>query len=152
MFELIAQAVGGLMNFASVQQQARAESTALRFNASDAQENAKRAIEQSVEDERQFRIAFKRQEGSNKAAIGASGIKRSGSALEVLRDNTTKAEGDAIRIRKEGFRRRDDFLKQARGFTRAAKNVEKAGQIAGTSALLGGGAKAFSAGSRSGAF
>lgn len=119
-------------------QEARASARAAKNNAREAELNARLAIERAQEDERQFRLSFRRDEGRNITAVGASGIKLEGSPIEVLRDNAANAERDAQNIRRAGELERSSYLRQAKNFKRAAKDARKAGDLAIASTLLSG--------------
>ncbi len=122
------------------QQQAKAGKAAARQNERDAQINAQQAMERAKEDERQFRVSFRRDTGANVAAISASGIKQEGSPLEVLRDNAAGAEQDAINIRKGGEAERGAYLRQAAGFRSERRAISNMAPIQGAATLLSGGA------------
>ncbi len=143
---------GVLMSFYGSQQQAKAAKRAGKLNAQDAEENARLAQEKAFEDERQFRLSFRRDTGSNISAIGASGIKQEGSPLEVLRDNSAMAEQDAINIRRGGEIQRASYLRQARAFRQGGSAAASAAQIGGAANLLSGAASTYGTGQKSGAF
>ncbi len=139
-----------LMSYYGSQQQAKAQREAGRLNAQDAEANAALAEQRAAEDERQFRVSFQRDQGSNVAAIGASGVKREGSPLEVLQDNAASAERDAINIRRGGDQQRDSYLRQANIFRSGAAAASNATQITGAANLLSGAASTYKIGTQSG--
>ena len=143
---------GVLMSYYGQQEQAKAARKAGKLNAADAMENAQLALERSKEDERVFRLSFKRDQARNIAAIGASGIKLEGSPLEVLQDNAAMAEGDAINIRRGGEQQRDSYLRQANMFRQGANATARAAQIQGAATLLSGATSVAQTGQRSGAW
>ncbi len=142
---------GVLMAYYGSQQQAQAQKRAGRLNAQDAEENARLAQERAAEDERQFKVSFRRDTGSNLAAIGASGVKREGSPLEVLQDNAASAERDVINIRRGGEAQRDSYLRQANIYRQTGNAQSNATQISGAANLLSGAAGTYSTASKSGA-
>lgn len=130
--------VGAAVSFYGAQEEARAAQRAARLNAQSAERNAMLAREKAAEDEKMFRLSFRREQESNIAQIAASGVKLEGSPMEVLRDNAAQAEGDALRIRKYGEIERESYLRQAHAFRVGGKNAQTAGQIGGAAALIGG--------------
>ncbi len=143
---------GVLMSYHGQQEQAKAARKAGKLNAADAMENARLAQERAIEDERMFRLSFKRDQGRNVAAIGASGIKMEGSPLEVLQDNASMAETDAINIRKGGEQERASYMRQAHMFRSGANAEARASQIKGAATLLSGASDTYDTGLKSGAW
>jgi hypothetical protein len=128
--------VGTIASFIGGQEETRANVRAAKANAREAEINARLSRERAVEDERQFRLSFKREEARNVTAVAASGVKLEGSPLEVLRDNAANAEKDAQNIRRAGELERSSYLRQAQGFRRSAKDAKKAGKFQGAATLL----------------
>ncbi|MCA9339374.1 MAG: hypothetical protein KDA17_00510 [Candidatus Saccharibacteria bacterium] len=145
-------AAGTVAQLYGQQQQAKAAKKAANQNAENAYLNAQQAHERALEDERQFRVSFRRDTGANIAAIGRSGVKQEGSPLEVLRDNSANAERDAINIRKGGEAERRSYLRQAGGFRSEARGISRAAPIMGAATLLSGGANAYATGKKMGEF
>ncbi len=143
---------GMMMSFYGSQQQAKAAKRAGKLNAADAEENARLSMERAKEDERQFRLSFRRDQSSNVTAIGASGIKMEGSPLEVLQDNAMNAEKDAINIRRGGEMQRESYLRQARSFRQGGAAAANAAQIGGAANFLSGATSMYSTGQKSGAW
>lgn len=143
---------GVLMSYYGSQEQAKAAKKAGKLNAQDAMENARLAQERAKEDERMFRLSFKRENARNVTAIASSGIKMEGSPLEVLQDNAAMAEQDAINIRRGGEQQRDSYIRQA-GMYRAGANASaRAAQISGAASVLQGASNTYDTGRRSGAW
>jgi len=146
-------AVGGAaMSFEGQRQAGKANKRAGELNAWEAGKQAQFARQQAQEDEKQFRLSFRRDQSSNVAAIGASGIKQEGSPLEVLRDNTASAETDAINIRRGGERSRSSFLRQASAFREGARASGRASAFSSAGSLLSGASNIVSTGRQAGAF
>jgi hypothetical protein len=143
---------GTLMSFYGSQQQAKAAKAAGKLNAQDAEENARLAVERAAEDERQFRLSFRRDQASNVAAIASSGVKLEGSPLEVLQDNAASAERDALNIRRGGEIQRDSYLRQARQYRKGSAASANAAQISGAAELLKGAGNTYETGRKSGAW
>jgi hypothetical protein len=148
----IVAGTGVLMSFYGMQQQGKAAKRAGKLNAQDAEENARLAMERAKEDERQFRLTFRRDQASNVAAIGASGVRREGSPLEVLQDNAASAENDAINIRRGGEQQRASYLRQASQFRSGARAAANAANIQGAATLLSGAASTYMTGRTAGAW
>jgi hypothetical protein len=144
--------VGVLMTYYGQQEQAKAAERAGELNAEDAKKNAYLAEQRAAEDERQFRLSFKRDQARNVAAIGASGIKMEGSPLEVLQDNASMAERDANNIRQGGAQARDSYLRQAQMYREGGQAARRTGEIMGAATLLKGAGSTYSAGTQSGAW
>lgn len=143
---------GVLMTYYGMQEQGKAAKRAGELNAADAEENARLAHLRAIEDERQFRLSFQRDQGRNVAAIGASGVKQEGSPLEVLRDNASMAESDAQNIRAGGAQARASYLRQADMYRQGGASAERGAQIMGAATLLKGAGDTYTAGSKSGAW
>jgi hypothetical protein len=143
---------GMLMQAYGSHAQGKAAKKAADLNAADSIENARLAEERAKEDERQFRLSFKRDQGRNVAAIGASGVKQEGSPLEVLQDNIAGAERDAQNIRRGGEIQRDSYLRQARSFKAGGRAASQAAGIGTASSFLSGASDVYSTGQRSGAW
>lgn len=123
------QAVGQLREGMSAE-------NAANFNAHQAEINARRAKEKSLEDEKRFRISVRKEAGANRTAVASSGIKLEGSPLAVLRENSRNAEQDAIAIRMGGDLARDTFLADAR-FSRAqGRSARRAARLGSAATLL----------------
>ena len=143
---------GALMTFYGQQQAGKANKKAAKLNAQDAEINANLAIQKAAEDERQFRLSFKRDQGRNVAAIGASGVKQEGSPLEVLQDNNQMAENDAINIRRGGEQAREGYLRQANMYRKSGKAAGQAANISSAATLLNSAGSTYQTGQKSGAW
>lgn len=144
--------VGVGLSFYGSMEQAKAAKKAGKLNAQDAEWNAEMARQRAIEDERQFRLSFKRDQGRNVAAVGASGVRMEGSPLEVLQDNAAMAESDALKIRRGGEIEREGYLRQAKNFRSGGNAAARGAQIAGAANLLSGAADTMKTGSESGAW
>lgn len=144
--------VGTALTVYSMQEQKKAAQKAAKLNAQDAEENARLAREQALEDGRQFRLSFRRDQARNVAQIGASGVKQEGSPLEVLQDNVMMAENDYQNIVKGGEQRRQSYLRQANMFRQGGAAAGRAADIGSAAALLQGAGNTYSAGTKSGAW
>ena len=126
------------LEFEGAGQEADATKRALGLNSLESERMAQETQKKTFEDERQFRISVMRDRERNVAAIGASGIRMEGSALEVLRDNASMAEKDIINMRDSGRSKRDAFLKEASNFREAGRSASRAGFINQASAVVKG--------------
>jgi hypothetical protein len=143
---------GALLSYYGAREQAKAARRAGELNAADAMENARLARLAAIEDEKQFRLSFRRDQGMNVASIGSSGIKMEGSALEVLHDNAAMAEGDALKIRRGGMIAARSYERQAQIFRETGRAQGRAAEISGAAGLLSGAAGTYNTGKTSGAF
>lgn len=106
-------AAGGIMSAYSMAGQGDAERLAGEYNARINEWNAEKSKNASIEEEKRFRTAVRKEEASNVANILASGIQLEGSPLEVLRDNARMASEDAMAIRMNGFNQSNQYLMEA---------------------------------------
>lgn len=143
---------GVLMSFYGQMEAGKAAARAGELNAHEAEENARLSRERAIEDERAFRTSFRRDEGRNVAAIGASGVKQEGSPIEVLQDNAASMEHDALNIRKFGAQTAAAYQRQANMFRETGAAGERAGNIAGAATLLRGAGDTYTTGQKSGAW
>lgn len=143
---------GALMTAYSMQEQKKAAKKAAKLNAADAEENAILSEQQAIEDERAFRLSFRRDQARNVAQIGASGIKQDGSPLEVLQDNASMAERDAENIRAGGIQQRNSYLRQAQMYRDGGAAAGRAADIGTAAALLQGAGNTYNQGTKSGAW
>jgi hypothetical protein len=133
-------------------EEGRAAERAAKFNAAQAEKNARQAQERAIEDERAFRLSFRREQASNVTSIAASGVKLEGSPLEVLQDNAAMAEQDALKIRKYGALQAEAFRSEAQGYRMGGSAARRAGNIGGAANLLTGAANTYEVGQKSGAW
>lgn len=145
-------AVGVGLTVYAQQEQKKAAQRAAKLNAQDAEENARLAQERALEDARQFKLSFRRDNARNVAAIGASGIKQEGSPLEVLQDNATMAEQDYQNIVKGGMQQRDAYMRQARMYREGGAAAGRVADIQSAAAVLNGAASVYGTGQKSGAW
>lgn len=123
--------------------QAGAQSAAGEYNAKIAEQQAGLARQQSVEEERKFRIQSQKQLGSMRAGYGASGVTLEGSPLDVLAESAKTAEFDALTIRQGGKVKEQQYMAEAR-------LQRKAGQSAFSGALIGAAGSLLAQGAKSG--
>lgn len=113
------------------------------YNAALYERNAQIAQQQAAVDEaRQRRLATMRA-GSNRAAVGASGIQVDGSPLDILESNAAQEELDALMIRWNGQNAADSARASGALARAQGENAQRAGYMQAGSAILLGGAKAF---------
>lgn len=135
-------AAGTALSAASFLQQGAAAKASARYNSALYERNAQIAQQNAqFQEDRQRRMAAQRM-GSNRAAIGASGVTMDGSALDILESNAAQEELDALMIRWNGTNAAGDLMGNA-GLQRAqGANAQTGSYIGAGSALLLGGAKA----------
>lgn len=140
---------GTLLSANAQRQQGRAARRAAEFNAQTAEQNAGLVKQQTKEDLRRFRVLFDKEQGSNRAAIGAAGIAFEGSAQDVLEQNARNAELDALTIQHQGDVQAFNFRREAESLRRSGQAAARAADISAVGTLLTGAGQAF-LGARSG--
>jgi hypothetical protein len=132
-------AAGTVFSAASMLQQGAAAKASSRYNAALYERNSQIAQQNAAfQEDRQRRLATQRM-GTNRAAIGASGVTMDGSALDILESNAAQEELDALMIRWNGANVSGDLMSNA-GLQRAQGTNAQIGSYigAGSSILLGG--------------
>lgn len=127
----------GLSALGSIQE-GRAESKAGKRQAWVGRQNAKAAREQGAEDARRFRVYGRKQLGAGRAAVGASGIRLSGSAMEVIAENARNLELDAQTIEYEAELRAWNFEQGAKADAAQASTSRTLGLMDAASTVLTG--------------
>lgn len=119
-------------------QQASAASSADKYNAAIATQNAQIATDQANTQLAQQQQDAVRKFGSIKAGYGASGVTSDGSPMDVLADSFTQSEMDANTIIYNGKLRAAGYTNTASLDTASASNAMTAGYTkAASTALLG---------------
>lgn len=135
----VAIVAGSIMQAGSQVGQGAAAQASANANARNAQDNAKLALQKGKEDERKFRMQVRMAEGSNRAALGASGITLEGSALDALQNNAVQSEIDALQIR-HGADNASLFLMRDASISRmGGRAAARAGSIGAAGTLLSAG-------------
>ncbi len=93
---------GGLVGAYGAQKAGAEAEQEAAYNAAVQRQEGQFAVEQAAEDERRQRVQSRYALGGMRANIGANGIQRDGSALDVLQDSASNAEMDALTIRHKG--------------------------------------------------
>lgn len=129
---------GLLLSVMGQKQQAEAQRNAGKYNSDILKQKAKLAKQQSIDDEKQFRLSVRSEKGANIAQIGASGITLEGSPMEVLRSNASLAEKDAIAIRMAGENKKRQLRIEADFSRRTGMVRGNAQDMGATGSLLSG--------------
>lgn len=137
-------AAGAGLQVLGIVSQGNAAQAAARSNAVNARRDAELARQQAIEDEKAFRNAVLREAGLNIAAIGASGLQMTGSALDALADNARQAEQDALRIRMGAEIEAVRFSRQIRAERLAGGEAGRAASLLAAGTAFRGGAELFS--------
>lgn len=151
---------GGLLSAFGQYQQGREQESNLKTQARIAQRNAvllrgqaATARQQAGRDEEAQRREARRFLGTQRAAIGQSGIGFGGTAGQLLEDSAVQAELDALNIRYGGELQATDILNQAAmsdtesQILRAnAKSAKRAGITGAATSLLSAGGQAYASG------
>ena len=125
---------GAAMSAAAAGAEGNAALAAGAINAQNAEASGRLAKQRAADDEKQFRLAFRRDQGSNLTAIATSGIRLEGSALDVLRENSRVMEEDATNIRLGGLQQQQGFSRGARLSRFEGKSAARAAGIRGLGA------------------
>lgn len=149
---VVVAAAGATLAAYSAAGQGDAAQGAAAVNAQNAEYNAELVKKRALEDERQFRLSFRRDQASNRVAVAASGVRLEGSPLAVLRDNTSKMEEDALKIKQGGKAQEQTYLRQASGYRLSGSAAGRAASVGAAASLLSGAASATSQGVQSGVF
>jgi hypothetical protein len=121
--------------------EAEAGARSLEFDAQLNDQNATLQRQQTMEDERKFRLLFNADQGSNRAAIGASGVQLGGSALDALQSNARQSEFDALQIRHQGEVNAIAFENEAILNRSGAQSTRTLGFLRATTTLVKGAQK-----------
>lgn len=148
---VVAAAAAGMGALAAGAQADAAQGAAI-VNAQNAEYNAELTKKRALDDEKKFRQAFMRDQASNVARIGASGVRLEGSPLDLLYANNQLAEEDAQNIRMGGQREQSAYLREAQGYRIAGAAAGRAGTAGAAASLLSGTANTIQTGSQMGAF
>lgn len=133
----------GQAQAASYQSQAQASD----YNAQVNEQNAQQVRLEASREEDDFRRKYRQFRGSQIASVAQAGIGFEGTGGDLIEESDINAEMDALSIRYEGEMRARQSLQQATldrydasASRLNAKSAKKAGYLAGTGALLSGGA------------
>lgn len=129
---LVTQTIGGISA-------AGAQRRAAEASAQESERNAFLVEQQTAEAERRFRISSERALGKGRAARGASGVTLSGSALDVIAENASIAEMDAITIRQQGEAQAEALRRQAELSRQTGQALATAQGVKTLSGVLGSG-------------
>jgi hypothetical protein len=109
------------------------------YNSALYAQNAEVTRQKAQMDENRARRLATQRAGANVAAVGASGIDLSGSALDVLESNAAQEELDALIIRWNGTTASQSLEAQGSLSRAQGRSAQRQGYIgAGASILLGG--------------
>lgn len=143
-------------SYSQGQQQAqnyKAQAAVAARNAMLQRQQARTARQQAGAEEEAQRRQAAQFLGTQRAAIGQSGIGYGGSAGQLIEDSAIQAELDALNIRYGGEQQAQGLLEQARsselesGLLRAnAKQARAAGAMGAGTSLLSAGAQAYGSG------
>lgn len=153
-------AIGQISQGIAASDEAKTAARMAEYNASVADQNAKREIEAAKLEEAQQRDRLARTLGSAGVARAKSGIRATGSSIFVQDDSIIQGELDALLIRNKGELasnaqkvQAQALRMQASQYKAQAKNAKIAGYMGAATTILGGAysSKAFSGGANVGA-
>ena len=142
--------LGGLMQARAQRQQANAQARQAEVNAQIAYQNAEKLQSQAEETARnnalnqeQKRRQLQKKMGAQRAAVGASGLTMSGSALDLMAESQYEMERelaiDSYNNRQKVdniFQNSTDYLNQGDIYNQNAKDYRKAGKRAAMNTML----------------
>lgn len=142
--------LGGLMQARAQRQQANAQARQAEVNAQIAYQNAEKLQSQAEETARnnalnqeQKRRQLQKRMGAQRAAVGASGLTMSGSALDLMAESQYEMERelaiDSYNNRQKVdniFQNSTDYLNQGDIYNQNAKDYRKAGKRAAMNTML----------------
>lgn len=142
--------LGGLMQARAQRQQADAQARQAEVNAQIAYQNAEKLQDQAEETARnnalnqeQKRRQLKKRMGAQQAAVGASGLTMSGTALDLMAESQYEMERelaiDSYNARQKVdniFQSSTDYLNQGDVYKQNAKDYKKAGKRAAMNTML----------------
>lgn len=130
--------------------QAQSQSSAAKFNARVADNNAELARQQAGENARRQQIKARRSIAQARANVGASGISVEGSALDVLEESARNSELDRLTILHGGEIGASGFGNDAILARARARNAQTAGNFGAARSVFGGAADILLRGNFSG--
>lgn len=132
------EVIGTGLSLMAQEQERDAKSDLARRQARVARENARIVREQGEEDARRFRIFADKKLGTARAAVGASGVRMAGSALDSLEETARNLETDALSIEYEAEVRAMNLEAQGKDFDLRRKDIREAAPLETASTILSG--------------
>lgn len=129
---------GAVLGAVSSIQQGQAQKKANRFNAKMLDLQAKRTRIATTDKVTQFRQESGRIMETIKSQSAASGVRMTGTPLEVLAESAVNAELDALNLQFEGDMESARLKLEARHQRRAGTGAARAGVMGGASSIIGG--------------
>ncbi len=134
---------GGAMGAMGQMRNASAQALQMNFNARQSMLDAEIARENAAIKARQIREYGRQLTGKQRTQFAKSGVRMSGTPLEVIADTIEKIELDAISAKRQGAFEAGQHEASAK-FTRGMAGATKtAGTISAFSTMLGSGAQAY---------
>ena len=133
---------GGALGAVGQMGNASAQAAQMNFNARQAELDAQIARENAAIKARQIREYGRQLKGKQRTQYAKSGVRMSGTPLEVLADTMEKIELDAISVKRQGEFQAGQSEASAKFTKGMAGATKKAGTISAFSTMLGSGAQA----------
>jgi len=115
-----------------------------RYNAAVAETNAaladmsaQDALARGTAEESRYRMNIRQLQGRQRAAIGSSGIERSGTALQALTDTAAIGELDLLTIRNNAAREAFGYRTQGLNYRAQARLDRFSGRVGSFATILG---------------
>lgn len=135
---------GGVLSGIGAYQEGQFQKSVGKFNARQTVIDAQITEQNSQEAARRLRLAGRRLQGRQRAAIAKSGFRLEGTPLEVMAESAKNIEMDAINMRIQGQYQAAQLRTQAKFQKDLAKASGQAGLIGAIGSVLSGGAQAGS--------
>lgn len=124
-------------------QQANSTSAAAQYDANRAAQNAIVSRQQAAEDERVYRVGLRKQIGSARASIGASGLQSGGSPADVLSDMAATGELDSLKLKHAGEVKAAGYTSDTNLYNLRAQSAQAGGYLSAGGTLLSSGSKIY---------
>jgi len=119
------QAAGSIKSANAAAQAAESNAESADNEANQLDRNATLLQAQTDDQVKQFRVMARKQMGTGRSVVGASGIQMDGSALDIMAESAANVEHDAAAIRMQGNEQYQVIQMQAaqrRGYAAALRN------------------------------
>jgi predicted amino acid dehydrogenase len=131
---------GTVLSVVAQVREGKEQSEALSAQANIAARNAELARMRAGIREREVKAGGRELRSTQRAIIGAAGVKATGSAARVLQETEQKTMQDVLAVRLLGEREATDLLEQSRQLRKQAKSVRRGARLGAAATALTGGA------------
>lgn len=129
--------IGGIVSVVGSIKEGQAKAEQATFEQQQANQNAILARQQASEEERRFRMSAGREQGQQRADVGASGVTTEGSIGDVLEQNARNMELDALTIRHQGEIKAQGYQNEATAAGMRKSNAQTGAVLSAAGTLFG---------------